>query len=198
MLLRLLNPYTFAAPGAIWENAGSGKFVKLISATAAVDVELWQRGAQIGELKGLTQGQGARVEDDDGRPLRFDQCKITSTAAQVVTLGIGDGRIETDALTGTVSASIVQPQTLTDAADILLPAAATTLILAADPTRHSALITNLAANTKTFRVGGATAAAARGAELPPGKSIGIEGGGALYGYNPAGAAESVAVLTVST
>ncbi len=192
MLLRILDPYNIGA-GGIWENAGTGKYVKLISGTSAVNVELWQRGVMIGELKGLTQGQGAKVIDDEGRRLRFDVCKITSVLAQAITIAIGDGEVETDALTGTVVATLTKPQTLTDAADVALAAAVTTLILAADTTRHSALITNLAANKKTFRIGGATAGAARGAELSPGKAIEIEGGGAIYGYNPAGAAQSVAV-----
>lgn len=115
-----------------------------------------------------------------------------------VTVIIGGQGFEDQRQSGTVTATITQPQTLTDAADVALAAAATTLILAADATRHSALIGSLAANTKTFRIGGATAGAARGAELAPGKSIEIKGGGAIYGYNAAGAVESVTALIEKT
>lgn len=165
-----------------------GRHVAIESCTPDVAVRVLIDGPDGSNVK-LKQGQKFPT------PTPFEQIVIkneTGTSVDVVVV-VSDGDFSNDRISGSVTANIVKPQTLIDAADMALAAAATTLILAADATRHSVLIGNLAANTKTFRIGGSTAGAARGAELAPGKFITIEGGGAIYGYNPAGAVESVSV-----
>ena len=71
---------------------------------------------------------------------------------------------------------------------------ATTQIVEANANRLCVIITNLATNTQTFRIGDADAGASRGIELAPGESIEIETTAAVYGYNPGGSAESVSVM----
>lgn len=79
-------------------------------------------------------------------------------------------------------------------ADVSLVATSTTQILGALGSRICALISNLATNTGTFRIGDASVGATRGAELAPGESISIESIEAIHGYNPGGGAESVSVI----
>ncbi|MFH1931046.1 MAG: hypothetical protein ABIN18_05595 [Pseudomonadota bacterium] len=88
--------------------------------------------------------------------------------------------------------NVTKATVLDTVADVALAAAATTQILAANAARRQALITNLAANASTFRIGDAAAAAARGVELAPGETIGLETTEAIFGYNP-GAIQSVGV-----
>ncbi|RLG23041.1 hypothetical protein DRN85_10125 [Methanosarcinales archaeon] len=78
--------------------------------------------------------------------------------------------------------------------DVSLTAGAATMIVAADADRQCVMITNLAANTQTFRIGNASVSATAGVELAPGESIEIETTAAVYGYNPGGSAESVSVI----
>jgi hypothetical protein len=83
---------------------------------------------------------------------------------------------------------------LNSAVDVSLAATSTTQILGALGSRICALISNLASNTETFRIGDASAGATRGIELASGESISIETTEAIYGYNPGASAESVSVI----
>ena len=78
--------------------------------------------------------------------------------------------------------------------DVSLAAGTDTMIVGADANRLCVIITNLAANTQTFRIGNASVSATAGVELAPGESIEIETTAAVYGYNPGGSAESVSVM----
>ncbi len=83
---------------------------------------------------------------------------------------------------------------LNTAANVTLAVGATTQIVGSLSTRLSVIITNLATNTQTFRIGDANAGASRGIELAPGESIEIETTAAVYGYNPGGSGEAVTVM----
>lgn len=89
--------------------------------------------------------------------------------------------------------SISTPTTLDSIADVSLVLAVTTQILAADATRKEAIISNLAGNTQTFRIGDSGAAAANGTPLPPGATIILETTAEIHGFNPGAVSESVAV-----
>ena len=190
-------PRTFDGSGTDKKTEAGGSHFRLLETTAVLTVNVYRDGEQIANHVGVQQGFAWESIGDDGLPLYFDYLELTSAAAQTIKLTVGAGRAYNDATSGNVTATLVKPTTLSDTADVALAAAATTLILAASATRRTATITNLASNTKTFRIGAATAGAGRGAPLAPGASIEIEGTAAVYGYNPAGAIESVAVLTVS-
>lgn len=88
---------------------------------------------------------------------------------------------------------ITKATALDSIADVSLVAAVTTAILAADGTRREAIITNLAGNAQTFRIGDVGAGATNGTPLPPGATIVLTTTAEISGFNPGGAAESVAV-----
>jgi len=187
---------TFDGSGTDEKVLPQGTYVRILETSSAISIIAEEGGRVIADLANVQQGLAWESEDKGKNLVPFTRVRVTSAAAQTVKLAVGYGRVLNDATSGNVTATLVKPTTLSDVADVALAAAATTLILAADSTRRSALIGNLAANTKTFRIGTVNAGAARGAELAPGKSLEIEGTAAIYGYNPAGAIESVSVLVV--
>ena len=85
-----------------------------------------------------------------------------------------------------------------DAADLTLPAGATTNIVGVTPDRLYALVQVIAGGgfTTTCRLGTAATGAARGLELAPGDIVRVDGTAALYIYNPGAAAGLVSVLQV--
>jgi len=80
-------------------------------------------------------------------------------------------------------------------ADVTIVAAApSAVILAADATRVSAIVTALSTNTQEVRIGlNIAATAAKGIPLAPGESVSIDGTAALYGYTGAGVNQTVAI-----
>lgn len=82
-------------------------------------------------------------------------------------------------------------------ADVPLGATATTQILAANTSRKEVLVSNLAANPATIRVGDVNAGAGRGVEVAPGQTITVNTTAAIYAYNP-GAAQNVGVVEIET
>lgn len=147
---------------------------------------------------------------DDETPGRFEQglsfestqtfekvrLENNSGASNTIRLGLGIGKLTDSRANFTSALSLVKAATPDSIADVALPAAATTVIQAADTTRREIIISNPVTNTKTFRIGDAGAGAANGIPLEPGASIVLSTSGAVYGFNPAGAVESVCVLLV--
>lgn len=185
---------TFNGSGTDEKVLPQGTYVRILETSSAISIVAEASGRIVADLASVQQGVAWESEDEKKNLVPFTRVRVTSALAQTVKLVVGYGRVTNDATSGNVTATLVKGTTLADTADVALAAAATTLILAADSTRRKALIGNLAANTKTFRIGSVNAGAARGAELAPGKSIEIEGAAAIYGYNAAGAVESVSVL----
>lgn len=97
-------------------------------------------------------------------------------------------------VSGTVTAT--KPSVLDSLTDVSLLAAATTQILAADVTRYEAIITNLTANTVTFRIGDSGADATNGVELAPGQTIILTTTDAIHGFNATAGAESISVVVI--
>ena len=90
-----------------------------------------------------------------------------------------------------------KPATVLTTADVSLLATATTQIRPINTVRHEIIISNLAGNTQTFRIGESAAAAARGIPLAPGQTIILTTTAAIPGHNPGAGAESVSVLEIS-
>ena len=82
-------------------------------------------------------------------------------------------------------------------ADVSIAATTTDPVLAANTSRVEAIITNLAVNAQTMRIGDSNAGAARGIELAPGQTIVLTTTAAISAYNPGASAESLAVLEVT-
>ena len=78
-------------------------------------------------------------------------------------------------------------------ADVAVNATTTTQILATNAARKEAIISNLAANATVVRVGDSNTGASRGAEIPPGGSAVIEGGEAIFVYNPSAGTINIGV-----
>jgi len=84
---------------------------------------------------------------------------------------------------------------LNTATDVMLEAQTTTQIVGPLSTRLSVVITSLATNTETLRIGDEHVGWFRGIELAPGESIEIETTDAVYGFNTAlFASEYVSVI----
>ena len=93
----------------------------------------------------------------------------------------------------TVSAPVASANNFKSIADVTLIGLATTLILAANLNRIEAIITNLAANAQTMRIGDAGAAAAEGIELAPGQTLILTTTDEIRGFKPVAGNENVAV-----
>lgn len=120
--------------------------------------------------------------------------KNTGGAPLTMNLIVGENNVKDNVTTLTGEVDISAADGVRDTADVSLPAAATTLVIAAAADRTHLLLVNAITNTKTFRIGFSTAGAARGPELPPGANITLPTKGAVYAYNPAGAVENIQVL----
>lgn len=165
-----------------------GEQFHLLEAANPVDITFYDSRNRPMETWESMKG-GFRIVFQGG----FVQVKLVSAIGQTIKLGITSGRGQYDRSQGDVNATIVNPSILDTVADVAMTATATTQILAANGDRVKALITNLAANTQTLRIGDTNAGATRGVELAPGETIELETTEAIYGYNPGGVAQSVGV-----
>lgn len=126
-------------------------------------------------------------------PVKRFQVVNESGAAVDATFKLGHAaEFRDNNLSGTIG--VVQPTTIDTVADVALGAAATTLVLAADPSRREALISNLIGNASAIRVGDVNAGAARGVQVGTGQTVTIAGTEAIYAYSAT--AQSVGVTTV--
>lgn len=194
-----MRTYTlvFDGTGVDEKTLPGGTFFLILSTTAALSLKIYKGGSEIAAMSGSALQQGISWEsfDEHGAARVFDEIRVNSAAAQTIQIGVGLGRLANNALVGNVTATIVQPTTFNSIADIVLAAAVTTQVLAADTARRRATITNISGNASTIRVAGIGAAAANGTPLDPGASIEVGGTAAIYAYNPS-AAQSVAVTQV--
>lgn len=175
-----------------------GRFFKLITAANDVDVEFFSDGGEpLAKFEGVKAGLKVDIQKfyQGADPLvGFGKVQITSAAAQTVACIVSRQPIDYDnvAVTVDVNAASANPTT----GDVSLLAAATTLIKAAG-TRKAILITNLSANAQIIRIGDSNAGVARGIELSPGMTAELATSGAVYGYNPGAAAQSVGILELT-
>ena len=136
------------------------------------------------------------------RGMRYDRLFITNAAQAGKTITLFYGREHTEgiqidnALIGFQNIKIDQPDTITSITDIALVGLATTQILAAKPTRREAIITNLAANVQTMRIGDSNAGATRGIPLAPGDTLILTTTAAIHGFKPVAGNENVAAIEI--
>ena len=158
----------------------SGSFVRLKASTGALVFKA------PGSHVSLAAGDYVRMA-----PFRAGQLRVQNLSGSAVdcTVTIGDGDAGS---TRDISLSVAS--TMTDAADVSIGAASTDLVLAANANRREAMISNLATNTQTMRIGTTNAGAARGVEIEPGQTIVLSTSAAIYAFNPGGGAETLGVL----
>ena len=181
---------TIAADGEETINV-TGEFFTILASSLLS----FQIGFDEGPLNFAKSGHAGRLPaGDQFSSVRFKNTDGANPLVVTFAAGFGDLVDNETQLTGAVTVNV--PVGLSSTADVALAAAAKTLILAADIGRVEALITNLAGNVATLRIGDVNAAAARGVELAPGQTITLETEGAIYAWNP-GAIQSVAVIEVT-
>lgn len=112
-----------------------------------------------------------------------------------ITYAVALGAVSDDRLNavGTVNVNFEAPANLTTITDVFVPAGGSAALLAADPIRREALITNIAANATVVRVGDVDVAADRGNEVGEGGTIVLTTSDAIYAYNPSGAGVYIGV-----
>ena len=151
-----------------------GRFFKLIQAAADVTVEFFTAdGEPLGEFVNVRAGLKFSLEPADiGKVARltgFGSVKITSATAQTVSAIISRQEIDYDSVAATVS--FEKATTLTESVDLaVVDAAAAVVALAANSSRRTAIIGNLATNTGPVRVGVAPDNT-HGLEVQPGMAV---------------------------
>ena len=144
---------------------------------------------------GITLKRGIRLENF---AIRSAKVWFTNTAqpgkfVEIEYWGgppVGPPRIVNEGLIIDVVAS--KAATFDSFADVAIAAAATTQVLGVDTARRETIITNLAGNTVSFRIGDAGANATNGIELPPGSTIILATSAAVFAHNPGGVTQSLA------
>lgn len=174
-----------------------GQYFRVMDADAALTLTFYGADRQpIAEASGVLGGFSVDAEkfaDFLGGRV-FSQVMIESATNQTIQVVSSSVLISYDRLTGVVDTLPTAGTTLDSVADVSLTAGATTQIQAADSSRLGIIVTNLPGNVNTFRIGDSGAGASNGVPLAPGESLTIHSQGAVYGYNPGGTAESIAVL----
>lgn len=171
-----------------------GRYISCYAADAN-----FQIGLDDGVRFDFFAGAELLLPDSDPDFQQVDLINDTGAAIDVsLAMGFGEFRDRRFSFSGVLDVSAVQVKaaTLPDTADVSLVATATTIIKAINLNRREIIIANLPTNTQTMRIGASTAGAARGIPLQPGQSITLAATAAVYGYNPGGSAESVAVVEV--
>lgn len=129
------------------------------------------------------------------RPFRVDNAIANYTGVTVV----GTADVDIVGQSGADPLNVEETHNIWySLADVSLAAGAVTMITTWDNLYREQIITNLATNTQTFRLGAAavTTGASQGIPIAPGETVIISARGPVYGYNPGGSAESVAVSIV--
>lgn len=170
----------------------SGRFFQVTELSQDVDITFLRGNSRIGVATGAPDGFSFGPLSEERK---FHEVQILSTINQTCRIAIANDEAFIQRLVGSFTATLTKATVFDSIADVNLPATATTLILAADANRRVVTITNLSASV-VLRIGDNGAGAADGTPLDAGASIDIEGEGAIYAYNPSGAAVLVAVSQV--
>jgi len=184
-----VQSFTLAA-GVQVEVNWFGNFVRVLSATGAVHV-----GIDDGNRSEMDAGTFYKLPPGQ----EFERVTMENRGGVSITveLGLALGEFGDNRLNLASSGlALAGSETLRSSADVSLLAGATTQIVAADADRRELLVSNLSANTQTFRIGDAAAGAAEGVEVQPGQTVSLPTAAAVYGYNPGAGAESVGVVEV--
>ncbi|NIT63674.1 MAG: hypothetical protein GWO39_07760 [Gammaproteobacteria bacterium] len=134
-----------------------------------------------------------------GQADRIRQVEIFNPNATALTISfeLATGELIDRALIlagGAVQTEEQSADTLSPAEDVTLSAAIATQVAPVNTARRRVLITNLAGNTNTIRVGDVSVSLTRGAPVAPGQTITLETTAAVYAWSTG--SQDVAVLEV--
>jgi len=193
------NPYrefTYVIPASGQQEilyAHSYFRIMSLSAAGSVAVRWGQSGSQSSVI-----GSGIGIE----LPEAVDRVTLINLggADVTITVALSMGRVSDDRLnvSGTLSTSVISPTTAVDTADVAVLTLATTLVAATNANTQQVIISNLAANGTSIRVGTVSAGAARGVEIQSGATIVLDCSANIYVYNPSAATINIGVLFLRT
>lgn len=174
-----------------------GNFFMILEAPSPVDVQFFRHGAPVDDKAlGVEAGFIAQPKRPEKGGLAFDSVEVTSATTQTVKVVISQGEGRYQRLIGEVA--VKKDTGLQSSPDYSLNAAAgTNYVKASNANRRAILITNLAGNTATIRVGDSSVNVSRGTPVAPGETITLETTADIYVYKPAtGSPENIAILEV--
>lgn len=189
--LRAFRVHSVAlAAGATEVINATGNYIAALTATGAFSIGLddngltpWEAGLSANLEPGETYSK-VRITDLSGAPNTVEMC-----------LGYGQFKDARFTLLGSITTSPTKATAFASVPDVVCGAAGQTILAVALATRRQLIVSNLAANASTIRVGDVGAAAGEGVELAPGQTLIVDTAAAVYAWNP-GAVQSVAVVSV--
>lgn len=166
---------TFGGAGSQEINA-AGRYLYVLSTPEAPVYIALDGGSE------LLRGAGQAIFDAEG----FQRFSVRSTVAQTVLVSVSRDE-QADSRSNValeVTASVEPGNDIDNGGDVTCGADASTQVLAADPTRLAAVITNPVDNTDAVRVGGAGVDDESGLPLEPGESVTLATTAAIFIYSP--------------
>lgn len=186
--------YTVALTAGAEQVLPGGRFLFILSATAALDIELTDANGTPSDINGV--GAGSRMRRLNGEPWRYT--KLLSATSQTVIIVLSDDA-EFDVasavtVTGGVQTTEIPSTALADTPAVALPNATTTPIVAANLARKRVTISNPSTAAGSFFIRNALAATNNLFEIQPGQSAEFKTTAGLWGRNDSGGALSALVL----
>lgn len=178
MSTQLVKVLSYALSAGVEKVFPGGRFLRLITADAAVDVTFYDESNQpIGTASQVLGGFQLSVDPADidkrSRLIGFAKVGITSATNQTITVALSRQPIEYDRLTGSISATVASGATVTQSRVTVSSASAA--LLATNSNRKRAWVRNLSA-TETMYVtdDGTAATTANGYPIGPGEEHAFE------------------------
>lgn len=166
---------TFAG-SATWPLNVPGNYFTILSCTNPVNVRLFKNGKklELGEVKALLAGlEVGPLVPGDGLPYSFDRVEIDATAADTITVAIGNGQARYNRSNGNVAITNVNGAFVNTAATVTN---ASQSLVAANAARRYLLIQNNDASGDIFvTVDGTAATLAKGIKIKAGQSYEAQG-----------------------
>lgn len=182
-----------------------GDFMRVLSATAGTisDLEISvNQGRPSVAFVGFALNLQNAVEDIGGRSSFYTMTiRNLSAAPNTVVIGAGDAAIIDDRLnlSGSITANVVVPNTVTTAADVTVNTGASGQVLAAKAGRQNAYVFNPGAiGTTPIRVGDTNVTASRGMAVPPQQGITLFTTAAIFVRNDTGGNLAFPVMETET
>jgi hypothetical protein len=122
------------------------------------------------------------------QPFRIENATANYTGVSVT------GTVDVDIQNQPIEVELEDVNTVTSVADYSVPATTTANIASALAGQKSIIISNLASNTQTMRIGDSSTGATRGQPLAPGETLILDTSDDIYAYNPGGSAESLSLI----
>lgn len=165
--------YSYALTATVAKSFPGGRFLRLITSDAAVDIELFDESSQpLGTMVGVKGGFRISVDDfnekNSKRSSTFGLVKITSATNQTVDVAISRVPIDYDRLTGSVTAEISSGTTVTQSSVTVSSSSAA--LLASNSNRHKAHIKNTSLTETVYISDDGTAATTSHYPIGPGET----------------------------